>query len=152
MQLLERTVHTEQREENNWLRAEPVPVMEGDLDPQDYNLDISREVRLVGTFACLLCMKSLPFFKIAIGATHPPPSLSLGFIVKTCFLKKENVQRTLTYWHRIGVFLWFSLNLYLKKYRAIWWPKGSIYAFIAKRTEERSLMSVRADFIKPSSS
>ncbi|XP_020658597.3 pleckstrin homology domain-containing family A member 7 isoform X3 [Pogona vitticeps] len=44
LQLLERTVRTEQKEENSWLRIEPVRVMEGDLEPQDYNLDISREL------------------------------------------------------------------------------------------------------------
>ncbi|XP_066496739.1 pleckstrin homology domain-containing family A member 7 isoform X2 [Tiliqua scincoides] len=44
LQLLERAVRTEEKEENNWLKVEPVAVTEADLDPQDYNLDISREL------------------------------------------------------------------------------------------------------------
>lgn len=47
MQLLERAVRTEEKEENNWLKVEPVAVTEADLEPQDYNLDIRREVRLL---------------------------------------------------------------------------------------------------------
>ncbi|XP_034976058.1 pleckstrin homology domain-containing family A member 7 isoform X5 [Zootoca vivipara] len=44
LQLLERAVRPEHKEENNWLRVEPVLVTEADLEPQDYNLDISREL------------------------------------------------------------------------------------------------------------
>ncbi|XP_033009487.1 pleckstrin homology domain-containing family A member 7 isoform X4 [Lacerta agilis] len=44
LQLLERAVRPEHKEENNWLRVEPVLVTEADLEPQDYNLDINREL------------------------------------------------------------------------------------------------------------
>uniref|UniRef100_A0A8D0CEP3 Pleckstrin homology domain containing A7 n=1 Tax=Salvator merianae TaxID=96440 RepID=A0A8D0CEP3_SALMN len=44
LQLLERTVRTEQKEENHWLNFEPITVTEADLEPQDYNLDISKEL------------------------------------------------------------------------------------------------------------
>ncbi|XP_053165443.1 pleckstrin homology domain-containing family A member 7 isoform X2 [Hemicordylus capensis] len=44
LQLLERAVRTEEKEENNWLTVEPVLVTEADLEPQDYNLDISKEL------------------------------------------------------------------------------------------------------------
>lgn len=32
-------------EENGWLKVQAMPVTELDLEPQDYDLDISREVR-----------------------------------------------------------------------------------------------------------
>lgn len=50
LQLLERAVQGERkdREENGWLKVRAVPVTELDLEPQDYDLDISREVRTVG--------------------------------------------------------------------------------------------------------
>ncbi|XP_062973291.1 pleckstrin homology domain-containing family A member 7 isoform X3 [Elgaria multicarinata webbii] len=44
LQLLERAVRTDQKEENNWLKIEPVSLTEADLEPQDYNLDISKEL------------------------------------------------------------------------------------------------------------
>ncbi|XP_042301918.1 pleckstrin homology domain-containing family A member 7 isoform X3 [Sceloporus undulatus] len=44
LQLLERAVRTEQKEENNWVKVEPVSVTEADLEHDDYNLDISREL------------------------------------------------------------------------------------------------------------
>lgn len=49
MQLLERAVRTEEKEENNWLKVDSA-VTEADLEPQDYNVDINREVRLVLRF------------------------------------------------------------------------------------------------------
>ncbi|XP_061466248.1 pleckstrin homology domain-containing family A member 7 isoform X7 [Rhineura floridana] len=44
LQLLEKAARAERKEENNWLRVEPVSVTEADLEPQDYNLDISKEL------------------------------------------------------------------------------------------------------------
>ncbi|XP_058402049.1 pleckstrin homology domain-containing family A member 7 isoform X14 [Diceros bicornis minor] len=46
LQLLERAVQGERRdkEENGWLKVQAVPVTELDLEPQDYDLDISREL------------------------------------------------------------------------------------------------------------
>ncbi|XP_019375197.1 PREDICTED: pleckstrin homology domain-containing family A member 7-like isoform X1 [Gavialis gangeticus] len=44
LQLLERTVHGEEKDENDWLKIHPTPVTEMDLEPQDYDLDISREL------------------------------------------------------------------------------------------------------------
>ncbi|XP_025030203.1 pleckstrin homology domain-containing family A member 7 isoform X2 [Python bivittatus] len=44
LQLLERAVCTEQKMGNNWLKIEPVAVTETDLEPEDYNLDISKEL------------------------------------------------------------------------------------------------------------
>ncbi|XP_062832695.1 pleckstrin homology domain-containing family A member 7 isoform X7 [Anolis carolinensis] len=44
LQLLERAMRTEQKEENNWVKIEPVSVTEADLEPEDYKLDISREL------------------------------------------------------------------------------------------------------------
>lgn len=46
LQLLERAVQGERkdREENGWLKVRAVPVTELDLEPQDYDLDISREL------------------------------------------------------------------------------------------------------------
>lgn len=50
LQLLERAVPGERkdREENGWLKVRAVPITELDLEPQDYDLDISREVRTAG--------------------------------------------------------------------------------------------------------
>ncbi|XP_054997251.1 pleckstrin homology domain-containing family A member 7 isoform X4 [Sorex araneus] len=46
LQLLERAVPGERKEpeENGWLKVRAVPVTELDLEPQDYDLDISREL------------------------------------------------------------------------------------------------------------
>uniref|UniRef100_A0A452I0P4 Uncharacterized protein n=1 Tax=Gopherus agassizii TaxID=38772 RepID=A0A452I0P4_9SAUR len=44
LQLLERTIRGEEKNENDRLKIQPVPVTEMDLEPQDYNLDISREL------------------------------------------------------------------------------------------------------------
>lgn len=37
-------------EEDGWLKVQAVPVTELDLEPQDYDLDISREVRAGASF------------------------------------------------------------------------------------------------------
>lgn len=52
LQLLDRAVQGERKdeEENGWLKVQAVPVTELDLEPQDYDLDISREVRAGGSF------------------------------------------------------------------------------------------------------
>lgn len=49
MQLLERAIRGEDKDENEWLKVQPiaVAVTETDLEPQDYDLDISREVTLI---------------------------------------------------------------------------------------------------------
>lgn len=49
MQLLERAIRGEDKDENEWLKVQPVAVAvtETDLEPQDYDLDISREVTLI---------------------------------------------------------------------------------------------------------
>uniref|UniRef100_A0A8C4V6C9 Pleckstrin homology domain containing A7 n=1 Tax=Falco tinnunculus TaxID=100819 RepID=A0A8C4V6C9_FALTI len=44
LQLLERAIRGEDKDENEWLKVQPVPVTETDLEPQDYDLDISREL------------------------------------------------------------------------------------------------------------
>ncbi|XP_078196816.1 pleckstrin homology domain-containing family A member 7 isoform X21 [Callithrix jacchus] len=46
LQLLERVVQGERKdkEENGWLKVQAMPVTELDLEPQDYDLDISREL------------------------------------------------------------------------------------------------------------
>ncbi|KFQ73778.1 Pleckstrin homology domain-containing family A member 7, partial [Phaethon lepturus] len=44
LQLLERAIHGEDKDENEWLKVQPVVVTETDLEPQDYDLDISREL------------------------------------------------------------------------------------------------------------
>ncbi|XP_045146919.1 pleckstrin homology domain-containing family A member 7 [Echinops telfairi] len=46
LQLLEWAVRGERKakEENGWLKVQAVPVTESDLEPQDYDLDISREL------------------------------------------------------------------------------------------------------------
>ncbi|NWI10401.1 PKHA7 protein, partial [Crypturellus soui] len=44
LQLLERVVRGEDKDENSWLKVQPVAVTETDLEPQDYDLDISREL------------------------------------------------------------------------------------------------------------
>lgn len=60
MQLLERAICTEEKEENNWLKVESVLVTEADLEPQEYNFDISKEVglfvSLVINFQNLVCV------------------------------------------------------------------------------------------------
>lgn len=52
LQLLERVVQGEKKdkEENGWLKVQAMPVTELDLEPQDYDLDISREVRAGASF------------------------------------------------------------------------------------------------------
>jgi len=52
LQLLERAIHGGDKDENEWLKVQPVAVTEADLEPQDYDLDISREVTLI--IFCLL--------------------------------------------------------------------------------------------------
>lgn len=52
LQLLERAIRGEDKDENEWLKVQPVGVTETDLEPQDYDLDISREVTL--TIFCSL--------------------------------------------------------------------------------------------------
>lgn len=49
LQLLERAIRGEDKDENEWLKVQPVAVAvtETDLEPQDYDLDISREVTLI---------------------------------------------------------------------------------------------------------
>lgn len=42
---------TEQKMGDNWLKIDPVAVTETDLEHEDYNLDISKEVRLVVAIA-----------------------------------------------------------------------------------------------------
>ncbi|XP_019508077.1 PREDICTED: pleckstrin homology domain-containing family A member 7 [Hipposideros armiger] len=46
LQLLDRAVQGERKdkEENGWLKVQAIPVTELDLEPQDYDLDISREL------------------------------------------------------------------------------------------------------------
>ncbi|XP_061236108.1 pleckstrin homology domain-containing family A member 7 isoform X1 [Neopsephotus bourkii] len=44
LQLLERAVRGEDKGENEWLKVQPAAVTETDLEPQDYDLDISREL------------------------------------------------------------------------------------------------------------
>nr|XP_038035240.1 pleckstrin homology domain-containing family A member 7 isoform X13 [Anas platyrhynchos] len=46
LQLLERAIRGEDKDENEWLKVQPiaVTVTETDLEPQDYDLDISREL------------------------------------------------------------------------------------------------------------
>ncbi|NXN09515.1 PKHA7 protein, partial [Indicator maculatus] len=44
LQLLERAIRGEDKDENGWLKVQPVAVTETDLEPQDYDLDISREL------------------------------------------------------------------------------------------------------------
>ncbi|XP_040557292.1 pleckstrin homology domain-containing family A member 7 isoform X2 [Gallus gallus] len=46
LQLLERAIRGEEKDENEWLKVQPVAVAvtETDLEPQDYDLDISREL------------------------------------------------------------------------------------------------------------
>ncbi|XP_048161556.1 pleckstrin homology domain-containing family A member 7 isoform X5 [Corvus hawaiiensis] len=44
LQLLERAICGEDKDENEWLKVQPVAVTETDLEPQDYDLDISREL------------------------------------------------------------------------------------------------------------
>uniref|UniRef100_A0A8C8RQW0 Pleckstrin homology domain containing A7 n=1 Tax=Pelusios castaneus TaxID=367368 RepID=A0A8C8RQW0_9SAUR len=44
LQLLERAIRGEEKNEKDWFKIQPVPVTETDLEPQDYDLDISREL------------------------------------------------------------------------------------------------------------
>ncbi|NWQ74647.1 PKHA7 protein, partial [Columbina picui] len=44
LQLLERAIRGEDKDENEWLKVQPVAVTETDLEPQDYDFDISREL------------------------------------------------------------------------------------------------------------
>ncbi|XP_061856182.1 pleckstrin homology domain-containing family A member 7 isoform X3 [Colius striatus] len=44
LQLLERAIRGEDKDEKEWLKVQPVAVTETDLEPQDYDLDISREL------------------------------------------------------------------------------------------------------------
>lgn len=52
LQLLERAVQGDRKdkEENGWLKVQAMPVTELDLEPQDYDVDISREVRAGASF------------------------------------------------------------------------------------------------------
>lgn len=59
MQLLERAIRGEDKNENEWLTVQAVAVTETDLEPQDYDFDISREVTLI--IFCLLCLKIITF-------------------------------------------------------------------------------------------
>lgn len=54
-------------EENGWLKVQAVPVTELDLEPQDYDLDISREVRAGASF--ILLQEAQPS-----GSQPDPPS------------------------------------------------------------------------------
>lgn len=47
LQLLERAIRGEDKDGNEWLKVQPVAVTETDLEPQDYDFDISREVTLI---------------------------------------------------------------------------------------------------------
>ncbi|XP_043938698.1 pleckstrin homology domain-containing family A member 7 isoform X3 [Protopterus annectens] len=47
LQLLERAVHYEEKEraqQDGWFKVQAVPVVETDIEPEDYNLDISKEL------------------------------------------------------------------------------------------------------------
>ncbi|XP_071665040.1 pleckstrin homology domain-containing family A member 7 isoform X3 [Patagioenas fasciata] len=44
LQLLERAIRGEDKNENEWLKVQAVAVTETDLEPQDYDFDISREL------------------------------------------------------------------------------------------------------------
>lgn len=51
LQLLDRAMQGERKDqENGWLKVQAMPVTELDLEPQDYDLDISREVRAGASF------------------------------------------------------------------------------------------------------
>lgn len=51
LQLLERAAQGDRKDkEDGWLKVQATPVMELDLEPQDYDLDISREVRTGASF------------------------------------------------------------------------------------------------------
>jgi hypothetical protein len=51
LQLLERAAQGDRKDkEEGWLKVQATPVMELDLEPQDYDLDISREVRIGASF------------------------------------------------------------------------------------------------------
>lgn len=63
LQLLERAIRGEDKDENEWLKVQPVAVTETDLEPQDYDLDISREVTLNNTLPSILCPQILPLSK-----------------------------------------------------------------------------------------
>ncbi|XP_028915581.1 pleckstrin homology domain-containing family A member 7 isoform X2 [Ornithorhynchus anatinus] len=44
LQLLERAMRGEEKDENGWLKIQTFPVTEMDVEPEDYDLDISREL------------------------------------------------------------------------------------------------------------
>ncbi|XP_026562290.1 pleckstrin homology domain-containing family A member 7 isoform X6 [Pseudonaja textilis] len=44
LQLLERAMRTEQKIGDNWLKIDPVTITETDIEPEDYKLDISKEL------------------------------------------------------------------------------------------------------------
>lgn len=69
LQLLDRAVHGERKdkEENGWLKVQAMPVTELDLELQDYDLDISREVRAGSSFV-------LPQEAWPSGSQPDPPS------------------------------------------------------------------------------
>lgn len=68
LQLLDRAVHGERKDkENGWLKVQAMPVTELDLEPQDYDLDISREVRAGSSFV-------LPQEAWPSGSQPDPPS------------------------------------------------------------------------------
>lgn len=51
LQLLERAAQGDRKDkEDGWLKVQATPVMELDLEPQDYDLDINREVRTGPSF------------------------------------------------------------------------------------------------------
>lgn len=51
LQLLERAAQGDRKDkEEGWLKVQATPVMELDLEPQDYDLDINREVRIGASF------------------------------------------------------------------------------------------------------
>lgn len=51
LQLLERAAQGDRKDkEDGWLKVQATPVLELDLEPQDYDLDISREVRTGASF------------------------------------------------------------------------------------------------------
>ncbi|XP_038619975.1 pleckstrin homology domain-containing family A member 7 isoform X3 [Tachyglossus aculeatus] len=44
LQLLERAMRGEEKDENGWLKVQAIPVTEMDIEPEDYDLDINREL------------------------------------------------------------------------------------------------------------
>lgn len=51
LQLLERAAQGDRKDkEEGWLKVQATPVTELDLEPQDYDLDINKEVRIGASF------------------------------------------------------------------------------------------------------